>query len=442
MDLSWWLLTAPQMELATDTKTLAAYSPTSTPVLDVLRPLPRPSRGKPSAGEYFFLSSAFMLTMVSLPALRRLVAENEPSNFWISVLVLPAIALPAAGIIHELGHLVAGRLAGFGLVRLAFGTTFTDTCPAEHKLHACEVLPVGCLIFEPRKLDRLEGRLFAAFLGGPLASLAWAVLLESWPYWGQAQPFLNQPLMHWFIRLWAAGSLLIGIASMLPDVSRRGNFSDGARLIMLLRNDARAARWTAILRMQLALGRGEHPRDWTAAWISQSTAVKDDSRDAVSAQWLSYLWAAERQDITCATRYLEEALAAPPAGAARLRDRLFLEAAVFQAWFRENAGKARSWVERIRGRKLNALQQQRLKIALLWAEGKLFDAWEQMEGYFKLLRELPAAPARDLAEKSALEWKRQMESRMLTRAWRTMYGLSQQVDSAATSDEGEKIASC
>ena len=439
------------MELATDTKALAAYSPTSTPLLDVLRPVSRDARGKLSAGEYFFLSCAFMLTVVSLPALRRLAAVNA-ANFWITVLVLPALALPAAALIHELGHLLAARLAGFRLVRLAFGGAFTDTSPAEHKLHACEVLPAGCMIFDlrkddlrklddPRKLDRLEGRLFAVFLGGPLASLLCAVLLETWPYWPQAQLLPSQPLMQWFIRLCSASSLLIGIASLLPDVNRRGNYSDGARLIMLLKNDARAARWTAIIRMQLALGRGEHPRDWDPAWITQSTEQNGDSRDAVTAQWLAYLWTAERQDITSATRYLEEALAAPPAAAAQLRDRLFLEAAVFQAWFRENPDKARSWVEQIHGRTLNALQQQRLKIALFWAEGKLFDAWEKMEGYFALLRQLPATPARDLAEMSALEWKHQMESRMLTRAWRTMYGISQQVDSAATSDEGEKIAS-
>lgn len=429
------------MELASDTKTLAAYSPTSTPLLDVLRPVSRESRGKPSAGEYFFLSSAFMLAMVSVPALRRLAAVNSASHFWLGFIALPVVALPAAGIIHEFGHLVAARFAGFRLVRLALGETFTDNCPAEHKLHACEVLPVGCMVFEPRKMDLLEGRLFTVFFGGPLASLLWTVLLESWRYWPHTQFPASSPLVHWFVRLCAASSLLIGVASLLPDAGRRGNFSDGARLIMLLKNDARASRWTAIIRMQLALGRGEHPRDWDPGWVAQAALANDDSRDAVTANWLAYLWAAERQDITSATRYLEEALASPCAVASRLRDRLFLEAAVFQAWFRESPDKARSWVEQIHGRKLTALQQQRLSVALLWAEGKLFDAWEQMEVYFTLLRQLPASPARDLAEKSALEWRRQMESRMLTRAWRTMYSVSQQVEGATVSGESEKIAS-
>jgi hypothetical protein len=209
---------------------------------------------------------------------------------------------------------------------------------------------------------------------------------------------------------------------------------------MLLKNDARAARWTAAIRMQLALGEGKPAREWNPAWIIQATLQHDDdTRDAVTAQWLAYLWASERGDITSATRYLEEALAAPPAVAARLRDRLFLEAAVFQAWFRENPGKARLWAEHIHCGRLSMLEQERLKIALLWSDGSLFDAWEKLIDYLTLLRELPASGARDLAEKSALDWKRQMESRMLTRAWRTMYTVSQQVEGAT---QGREIASC
>jgi hypothetical protein len=123
-------------------------------------------------------------------------------------------------------------------------------------------------------------------------------------------------------------------------------------------------------------------------------------------------------------------LAAPPAVAARLRDRLFLEAAVFQAWFRENPGKARTWVEQIRLGKLSMAEQERLKIALLWAEGSLFDAWEKLAAHLAHLEHMPASGLRELAEKSALEWKRQMESRMLTRAWRTMYTVTQQVEGA------------
>ena len=75
-----------------------------------------------------------------------------------------------------------------------------------------------------------------------------------------------------------------------------------------------------------------------------------------------------------------------------------------------------------------------MKIVLLWAEGKPFDAWEQMAGYINQLDAIADLNARDLARKSALEWKHQMESRMLTRAWRTMYAMSREVERSATVD--------
>ncbi len=111
-----------------------------------------------------------------------------------------------------------------------------------------------------------------------------------------------------------------------------------------------------------------------------------------------------------------------------------MEAAVFQAWFRDNPVKARSWAAMIHDGKLLPAHKERLKIVLLWAEGKPFDAWEQMAEYINLLDGIPDEKARELARKSALEWKHQMESRMLTRAWRTMYDMSQEVERSATAD--------
>jgi len=200
---------------------------------------------------------------------------------------------------------------------------------------------------------------------------------------------------------------------------------------MLLREDAKAARLCAVLEMQSFLQDGVHPRNWPPALAEHAAEFNDGSRDAVIALWFAYLWASERQDITAATHFLEEALAAPAACPAWLRDRLHLEAAVFQAWFRDNADKARFWAGRIHVGKLSPFEQARLEIALLWVEGRLFDAFEKVPDYFAALRRLPESPGRELREKSAMEWKHQMESRMLTRAWRSMYNLSQQVELSA-----------
>lgn len=415
------------MELAPDTKQIAKYSPTSTPILDVVRPLPPRNRIRAGAGDYFFLSGAVILTLIALPEFRRSAESRAASlGVWpaglLTCLVIPGGALLLSLAAHEAGHLLAAWLAGFRLAP-GKGPFLRGGQYDSFGLHSCDALKVGVLSLQPRKLDHLPRRLGLLVLGGPLASLLVPLSLE---LYARSAPAGVAFAVHVF----AAMSLLVGIAELLPDAGK-GNSSDGARLLMLIKNDPGARRWLSAIQLQFALERGEDPRSWDEATVACAAATNDDSRDAVAARWLGYLWATERQDITAATKYLEEALAAPAAASSWIRDRLYLEAAMFQAWFRDDLGLARFWAAKIRGRKLLPAQKLRLKVAMLWAEGKLFDAWEKLGDYLVLLRSLPDLPARALAEKSALEWKKQMESRMLSRAWRSMYSITREVDLSA-----------
>jgi len=417
------------MELAAETKlnTVQHYSPTSTPVLDVFRPLPPQTKDSLSAGEYFLASSLAILILVALPSLREII-EIAP-GYWAAL--IPVIAALGAGFTHEMGHLVAGWLLGFKLKQIKIGPVHLGKSARCGEPYCGDVLTLGAAVLEPRVTDQddptLRRRLLLLTLGGPLASLLLAGGLETALYF--TQPFF---VVAFSLHVGAVFSALLAIAACLPDANRYGNFSDGARLLMLLRNDAKAERWVSNIRCQIALNLGRHPRDWDQLCVICAAAVADDSRDAYIARWLAYLWAAERQDITCATKYLEGALEVLSYSTPKMRDHLFLEAAVFQAWFRDNPSKALFWVYRIRNNKLTRMQKQRLDIALLWAEGRLFDAWEKLgTGYLAELRALPVSPGRTLVEESAAEWKRQMESRMLTRAWRSMYSISSQLEPSA-----------
>ena len=427
------------MELADDTSQRAKYSPTSTPVLDELRSLPPRKRWRLSAGEYFFFSGAVILAIVGLPWFRG-VAESLLSSGIIAAALITCLAIPGTALLvalaaHEAGHFLAAWTEGF---RLAPGNP-DESAPGafavSKKLYSCQGLRLAKLSLAPRKLDHLPRRLLTVAIGGPLASLALTLVVETF-----AQVMTPGRLTAFSLHVLSGFSFLVGVAELLPDAGR-GNFSDGERVLMLLKNDVAAERWVFILQAQMALARGEHPRTWDEAALVKAAAFDDESRDAVTARWLGYLWAAERQDITAATKYLEETLAAPAAASAGLRDRVFLEAAVFQAWFREDGTKARSWASKISTRKLAPWQQLRLATALLWSEGRLFDAWEKLGEYCQLLRGVPASPARGLAEQSAAEWKAQMESRMLSRAWRAMYSMSKETElpaletaAASTSD--------
>jgi hypothetical protein len=417
------------MDLAADTGQFARYSPTSTPILDVLRPLASRKRDRVSAGEYFFLSSAFIITLIGLPWLRQAAASMSSlslvQSLAMTLLAIPAIALACALTVHEAGHLMAAWLTGFRLApRVFYPGVFSSSAKPAIQLYSCEGVRFGPIALETKRTHGLRRRLLFLVLAGPAASLLLPSVLEA-VVCVSSFDFLTAFAIHVF-SVW---SVLVGLADLLPDAGK-GTFSDGARALMLLRSDAAAQRWIHLVERQHTLAHGEHPRTWDEAAVTRDAAVDDDSCDAVLARWLGYLWATERQDITSATKYLEEALAAPASASAHLRDRLFTEAAMFQAWFRDDSAKARFWTSHIRMRRLSPLQKCRLRIGYLWSEGKLFDAWEKLREYFNLLREMPASPARDLLEQNAVEWKKQMESRMLTRAWRTMYSMSREVEQA------------
>lgn len=412
------------MATATDTKAFAVSLATSTPVLDALRPVPGREPARLTAGEYFFVSSLAITLLTTLPRLRQWLASFSSPEIFVRALILPGAAFLAAWLVHELGHFLAAWLAGFRVSPLSRrGNRFGN------RLNLCDSLRAGVLSLEPRTMRNLRGRLAIVFTGGPLAGLFLAAVLEFGFNWSEGGP-ASQARVH----LLSAFCVLLSLASLLPDTGHWGDFSDGARIVMLLRNDEKAARLYAVLQMQQWLAEGIHPREWDPGLVQKAVSNDDQCRDAVVAHWLGYLWAAERQDISSAAKHLEDALSIPASCSGNLRDRLHLEAAVFQAWFRDNPGKARSWATLIRRGALTAFEQKRLEIALLWVDGRLFDAFEQMPEYFGLLSRLPESPARKVAEKSAMEWMRQMESRMLTRAWRSMYNMSQQVESSAPAD--------
>jgi hypothetical protein len=311
-------------------------------------------------------------------------------------------------VVHEAGHLLAAWFAGFRFAS-------SPESAAARELYGIRGFELGLLKLEMPETNQLPRRLLWVMMGGPAASFVAPLVLEGIA--GQARP---RPLYALSIHALSAMSVLLGLAELLPDAGK-GIFSDGARILMLLRNDAASRRWLCNLHLVRALMRGQHPRGWEEETLLIATAIQDDTRDAVNAHWLGYLWAAELQNVTSSAKFLEEALAVPEWAAGGLRNRLCLEAAVFQAWFREDSIKARVWIQQIGKGKLSPVQQARLEVAMLWSEGRLFDAWEKLENYFAALRQVPLSPAHNLVEKSALEWKAQLESRMLTRAWRAMY---------------------
>ena len=393
--------------------------PTATPVLDVLRASPSAGTQRLTTGDYFFVSSAVMVAFTQLPYIQSIVdfISRQPlAVFWGSLLGLPLAAFFLAMAIHETGHLIAARMTGFAAVRIKFGPfTFRE------KLEANDVLSLGYTVLRPQSSEGLRWRTAVVVSAGPLASFLFPVLLEGALHLLPGR-WTTMMVLAAGVHLCSVVSFLMGVGSLLPDIDATGNFSDGTRLLMLLKNDFRASRLLAILELQLGLNSGQHPRTWGEDLVARAVNPTDESFDFVGANWLAYQWADARQDLTQATGYLEQALSGLASSPGHLRDRILLEAAIYQAWYRHNLVKARLWTSQIgKPNALSPLEHMRLEIACCWAEGKSFDAWEMLQKYLQRVRDLPTSTLRTSAERDALEWKAQMESRMLAGAWATMH---------------------
>ncbi|HEY2236748.1 MAG TPA: site-2 protease family protein, partial [Candidatus Angelobacter sp.] len=175
------------MELAAETKlnTAQHYSPTSTPVLDVFRPLPPQSKDSLSAGEYFLASSLAILILVALPSLRAVI-EIAP-GYWAAL--IPVVAALSSGFTHEMGHLVAGWFAGFRLKQFKIGALPLGRHTRCGEPYCGDVVTLGAAVLEPRMSDQddatLPRRLFLLTLGGPVASILLAGGLETVLYFIQ-----------------------------------------------------------------------------------------------------------------------------------------------------------------------------------------------------------------------------------------------------------------
>src|ERR1051326_7420671 len=272
------------MELTAETKLNSPqhYSPTSTPVLDVFRPLPSQTKDGLSAGEYFLISSLAILALIGLSSLRAVIAgvSANPSDLgWWAALLAPIAAALCAAAVRELGRLLTASFAGFKVTRIKLGPLQLGRHVRCGEPYCGDVLTLGFACLEPRAAGEndavMRRRLLFLSLGGPLANLLSAAALGTLLTLLHPNFFLAHAL-----RTGIAFSIMLAVAALLPDVNRRGNFSDGARLLMLVKKNEKAERWLSNIHCQMALNRGRHPRDWNQALVSHAAAVNDDSRDA------------------------------------------------------------------------------------------------------------------------------------------------------------------
>ncbi|HEX6132989.1 MAG TPA: hypothetical protein VFZ24_03335 [Longimicrobiales bacterium] len=278
--------------------------------------------------------------------------------------------------VHEAGHLIAGALVGYRPLLLIAGPLRVERADGRARvgLNRSIALAGGLAVCVPVGLYDLRRRTLVMAAGGPIASLLLGV--QALALWLATAPFLARggvlaSLANLGLIALGIGSLAIGLVTLLP-MRTGGFYSDGARILRLIRASEEAEREVALIALTgLTMG-GARPREWDAALVRRSTEIRDGGAFEVGGLLFAHAYGLDTGDVDSARTYLEAALLRvdqlPPA----TRASVHLAAAVFFALYDRNAQRARAALERAapRGDLLHTPHQRLLALAAVHlAEG-------------------------------------------------------------------------
>lgn len=208
-------------------------------------------------------------------------------------------------LVHELGHLLGGRLAGAHMDYVPLGPFVLLRSRAPSRLRR-QIRRFACDGAVPTP-GHARIQLFAASLGGPALNIGLGAALLAIGFLGDVgrSAFLA-PLVLIVVGLYMA---LHGVIYLLPG-RPYGVPSDGRRLWSLLVGTPSARRWVA-LKEASALGEaGVRPRDWPPEVTSGLVMASDGSTDDIAAAVNLYWHLLDSHRLAEARQCLEQARAA------------------------------------------------------------------------------------------------------------------------------------
>ena len=338
-----------------------------TPYLDRVLPLPGPNWGyrqiKP--WQTAILIGAFLLR----------------TPFEIYLLIL------GVTLVHELGHCLAGLMAGLEFDRIRVGPLELDPYKRLTWQWNRGTVVGGHALMLPKSASNLRVRFAVYIAGGPIVNIACGVALL------KVMPTGNSHFVG-IAQLFVAGSFLVGIGNLVP-LRRYGVSSDGMKLVMLLLN--KSERWIFLLRRQAAAKHGEvFEEEVDPVFAGRS----DGSSDYVGANWAAYTVADRKGDYDQAATHLDLCLGKCYTVEPSFREELILAAGRFQAMRRRQTDLARQWLNSANNRK-SKISYNYTEALILFSEGKIEDARAKAGEVSELVSRLPSGRIRTLQEDAA-----------------------------------------
>lgn len=414
----------------------AAKSP--TPILDLEFALPQARRwDRLTWRQAFFVVVLPLLAIFVLVPACLIIRDNNPAVSrlfsYIETKFDPFLSGPGALnpvllfcfflltsfliiVIHELGHVAAGVVVGLRFEAIRIGPLMLTKSVYGLKVRLQRVSNLdGIAAMGIPQLRKLRQKLAIYVAGGPAANLLSALCV--WLFLASqlsgALPYAGPEFLGFF----AGSSIFVAGLNLIPFRRRNGMFTDGARLLSLANSRAKTRRWFCILALKMQSNSGVRLKNLKRTWIAHSCAVSDQSLDALFALWIAYLAANDRNDAEQAAQSLERCLERFAIAPAAFQKLLLMEAAIFQAWFREDEHRAKTWAGKSEEAAAAAppLNQIRMAICISWAGNRydeLASAWEKGRIYIETL---PPSPTKDLLANTWGEWKSDIDRRRAAR---------------------------
>jgi len=340
----------------------------ATPILDLDQPPPVPPK-----------TVVRSLIVLAIGALLGLILGSSKLPDWNlpranGLLLIPALYFAIA--LHELGHLIAGKLAGFNIGGISAGPVMFIKSGRNwvfrfdrHRLFGGFFQPLSS------DLDFSTNRYVLCVAGGPIASVAFS--LSCWlvctRYGSGERDWIGSVF-------WA--SLLVLLLALIPVTSGL-NKSDSARLWQLIHHPERSRGWIALLTIQSEDANGIRPRDWSAKKFQRLMQVDASAGEFLHCQYRAYYRCLDEGSEAAALDHLENALAKSGRAGIIWRHSLYLEAASASAMIRKQATQARTWCERACKLK-KPISLEAVNAGIAMCEGRYQDAvqhWEAARDY-------------------------------------------------------------
>ena len=386
-----------------------------TPILDRLTPLPKLAKARRLGASYELLVSAvtvfgsffafFALPTSTLDPLLHWVSRNLQAIFlhdWVGVKVLITIALILAAIcgtvvVHELGHVVVGLMAGFRFRYMRLGKFEVDSSLRFSRPRVANEPALGTACFFPTEMKHHPWKFVAMIASGPLANLISGFLLLLLPY---QKSFVSGAFI--------AASLFLGTYNLIPSKGMRF-WSDGLQIFRALFQRSKHERALSLVQLRDELESGVEVEALSPGLVAELTSVRDNSLATLTAYVIAYGRAFYQKDNSAAAFYLETCLLFSGKGTPQIRNLLIADAAIFQARRRKRTDLAQQWLADLPADPTLTSARLRAEGAVAEAQGNFAQAIEKVEACLQEAEKMENERNRKRLVSKLAEWKDELD---------------------------------